>query len=74
MRLGAATDLRFGQNNIEFLETLYFNGFSHLEIRKDSDHVYGQVNPKYPEKNSLKIRFYDLLPCASQGIQPRECK
>jgi sugar phosphate isomerase/epimerase len=57
MRLGAATDLRFGQNNIEFLETLYFNGFSHLEIRKDSDHVFGQVNPSTLKRTLSKYDF-----------------
>ncbi|MGB9927231.1 MAG: sugar phosphate isomerase/epimerase family protein [Methanosarcina sp.] len=57
MRFGASTDLRFGQNNIEFLEILYFNGFSHIEIRKDSDHVYGQVNPSTLRRSLSKYGF-----------------
>jgi len=44
-RIGAALDLRFGKNNLQFLDFLHSNGFDHIEIKKDNDHVYGEVKP-----------------------------
>jgi len=43
-RIGAALDLRFGKNTLQFIDFLYSNGFDHIEVRKDNDYVYGTVN------------------------------
>jgi len=45
IRMGAALDLRFGKDTMEFMDFLYSNGFNHIEIRKDNDYVYGEVDP-----------------------------
>ncbi|MDK2947538.1 MAG: hypothetical protein PWQ63_698 [Methanolobus sp.] len=46
MRIGASLDLRFGQDSLEFLDFLNSNGFRHIEVRKDNDHVFGKVDPE----------------------------
>jgi len=43
-RIGAALDLRFGKDTLQFIDFLYSNGFDHIEIRKDNDYVYGTVD------------------------------
>ncbi|NOQ33615.1 MAG: TIM barrel protein [Methanosarcinales archaeon] len=43
-RIGAALDLRFGKNTLQFIDFLYSNGFNHIEVRKDNDYVYGTVD------------------------------
>ena len=43
-RIGAALDLRFGKNTLQFIDFLYSNGFSHIEVRKDNDYVYGTAD------------------------------
>jgi sugar phosphate isomerase/epimerase len=44
-RIGAALDLRFGKDTLQFIDFLYSNGFDHIEIREENDHVYGEVDP-----------------------------
>lgn len=43
-RIGAALDLRFGKDTLQFIDFLYSNGFNHIEVRKDNDYVYGTVD------------------------------
>jgi len=43
-RIGAALDLRFGKNTLQFIDFLYSNGFNHIEVRKDNDYVYGTAD------------------------------
>ena len=43
-RIGAALDLRFGKDTLQFIDFLYSNGFDHIEIRKDNDYVYKTVD------------------------------
>ena len=43
-RIGAALDLRFGKNTLQFIDFLHSNGFDHIEVRKDNDYIYGTVN------------------------------
>ncbi len=44
-RIGAALDLRFGKNTLQFIDFLYSNGFDHIEVRKDNDYVYKTADP-----------------------------
>ena len=43
-RIGAALDLRFGKNTLQFIDFLYSNGFDHIEVRKDNDYAYGTAD------------------------------
>ncbi|MEA3294411.1 MAG: sugar phosphate isomerase/epimerase [Euryarchaeota archaeon] len=45
LRIGAALDLRFGKNTMQFIDFLSSNGLNHIEIRKDNDYVYGEMDP-----------------------------
>jgi sugar phosphate isomerase/epimerase len=56
-RIGAALDLRFGKNTLQFLDFLHSNGFDHIEIKKDNDHVYGEVKPAELERT---LSEYDI--------------
>ncbi|MGP8321571.1 MAG: sugar phosphate isomerase/epimerase family protein [Methanosarcinaceae archaeon] len=49
-RIGGALDLRFGKNTLQFLDFLHSNGFSHIEIKKDNDYVYGEIDPAKLER------------------------
>ena len=56
-RIGAALNLHFGKNTLQFLDFLYSSGFDHIEIKKDNDHVYGEVNPVELER---MLSEYDI--------------